>query len=323
MSPAIPGARKPGTFLFSLRAAISADDVRHVPPSSDADVVRVADRVRLSVARLMERRGLRRASRSRRGSAKPRRAAACRTVQRLVFGTHPRQPRARRCVARVGAAVDVDDAALPPGRCCAASLGHDVHAGVCVPARDRMRLERLARYAGRPPPASERSSLLPDGRLLYWLKHRWRDATTHVIYEPLELMAPRSAMVPPLLHSHQAGTSEANRRRRGCSNGAHKSRNENRRPVPVRAAPPTNFESHKGVTRKDLRPQSTSKRNNLLDKNFRSGLERASVFKCRRSPGGHGRGYEPAHRLLGRRGAERRVQHCKLEEGYHAHQVSF
>jgi hypothetical protein len=50
----------------------------------------------------------------------------------------------------VGAVVDVDDAALPPGRCCAAFLGHDVHAGVCVPARDRMRLARLARYAGRP-----------------------------------------------------------------------------------------------------------------------------------------------------------------------------
>jgi len=41
--------------------------------------------------------------------------------------------------------------------------------------------ERLARYAGRPPLATERLSLLPDGRLLYRLKHRWRDGTTHVI----------------------------------------------------------------------------------------------------------------------------------------------
>jgi len=184
-------------------------------------------------------------------------------------------PRARSCVARVRAVVDVDDAALPPGRCCAAFLGHDVHAGVCVPARDRM---RLARYAGRPPPASERSSLLPYGRLFYRLKHRWRDATTHVIYEPLELMEPLSAMVPPLLHRHQAETSKANRRRRGCSDGAHQSRNENGRLVPGRAARPTNFESREGVTRKDLRPQSTPKRNNLLDKNFRSGLEESICF---------------------------------------------
>ena len=48
--------------------------------------------------------------------------------------------------------------------------------------------ERLARYAGRPPLATERLSLLPDGRLLYRLKRRWRDGTSHVIYEPLELM---------------------------------------------------------------------------------------------------------------------------------------
>ena len=57
--------------------------------------------------------------------------------------------------------------------------------------------ERLARHAGRPPLASERLSLLPDGRLLYRLKHRWRDGTTHVIYEPHELMERLAALVPP------------------------------------------------------------------------------------------------------------------------------
>jgi len=68
---------------------------------------------------------------------------------------------------------------------------------VCVPAHDRMRLERLARYAGRPPLATDRLSLLPDGRLLYRLKHRWRDGTTHVVYEPLELIERLAALVPP------------------------------------------------------------------------------------------------------------------------------
>ena len=53
------------------------------------------------------------------------------------------------------------------------------------------------RYAGRPPLATERLSLLPDGRLLYRLKRRWRDGTTHVIYEPLELMARLAALVHP------------------------------------------------------------------------------------------------------------------------------
>jgi hypothetical protein len=91
-------------------------------------------------------------------------------------------------VAKIGDAVDLEDAAMPSGRCCAAAAGFSVHAGICVPARDRARLERLARYAGRPPLATERLSLLPDGRLLYRLKHRRRDATSHVIYESIELV---------------------------------------------------------------------------------------------------------------------------------------
>jgi uncharacterized protein YbaR (Trm112 family) len=57
--------------------------------------------------------------------------------------------------------------------------------------------ERLARYAGRPPLATERLSQLPDGRLLYRLKRRWRDGTSHVIYEPLELMERLAALVHP------------------------------------------------------------------------------------------------------------------------------
>jgi len=86
---------------------------------------------------------------------------------------------------------------VPTGKCCAAVAVFSVHAGVCVPARDRMRLERLARYAGRPPLAAERLSVLGDGRLLYRLKRRWRDGTTHVIYEPLELIERLAALVPP------------------------------------------------------------------------------------------------------------------------------
>jgi hypothetical protein len=49
----------------------------------------------------------------------------------------------------------------------------------------------------RPPLATERLSLLPDGRLLYRLKRRWRGGTTHIIYEPLELMERLAALVPP------------------------------------------------------------------------------------------------------------------------------
>jgi len=75
--------------------------------------------------------------------------------------------------------------------------GFSVHAGVYVPSRDRLRLERLLRYAARGPISNERLSLLPDGRLRYKLKRRWNDGTTAVIYEPMELMERLAALVPP------------------------------------------------------------------------------------------------------------------------------
>jgi hypothetical protein len=114
-----------------------------------------------------------------------------------VSGRIATGPRAGRGIVRLGDGEDMGDATLPAGKCCAAGAGFSVHADVCVPARDRMRLERLARYAGRPPLAAERLSVLGDGRLLYRLKRRWRDGTTHVIYEPLELIERLAALVPP------------------------------------------------------------------------------------------------------------------------------
>jgi hypothetical protein len=59
-----------------------------------------------------------------------------------------------------------------------------------------MRLERLARYAGRPPVATGRLSLLPDGRPPYRLKRRWRDGTSQVIFEPLKLVEKLAALMP-------------------------------------------------------------------------------------------------------------------------------
>ncbi len=48
-------------------------------------------------------------------------------------------------ITRVGDEVDPQNGVLPSGPCCASVAGFSVHAGVCVPARDRLRLERLAR----------------------------------------------------------------------------------------------------------------------------------------------------------------------------------
>ena len=171
---------------------------RRAPPPSDAEVARVAKRLHRRVARLLERRGLG-------PQADPHEADSLRRDEPLlaelysasILGRAATGPRAGRRIARVGDEVDPADGALPSGPCCASVAGFSVHAGVCVPPRDRLRLERLCRYAGRPPLATGRLSLLPDGRLLYRLKHRWRDGTTHVIYEPMELIERLAALVPP------------------------------------------------------------------------------------------------------------------------------
>jgi hypothetical protein len=72
-----------------------------------------------------------------------------------------------------------------------------LHADVAVPARDRRRLERLCRYVARPPIAIGRLEALPDGRLAYRLKTRWRDGSTHVLMERHELLERLAPLIPP------------------------------------------------------------------------------------------------------------------------------
>jgi hypothetical protein len=77
--------------------------------------------------------------------------------------------RAGHKVTKAGDETDIELAAVPgPG--CANVSGVNLHAGVLIPAHDRMRLERLCRYVGRPPVALDRLSTLAHGRLKYRLK---------------------------------------------------------------------------------------------------------------------------------------------------------
>jgi hypothetical protein len=45
--------------------------------------------------------------------------------------------------------------------------------------------------------ASERLALTASGHVRYALKTPYRDATTHIVLEPLDLMARLTALVPP------------------------------------------------------------------------------------------------------------------------------
>jgi hypothetical protein len=74
--------------------------------------------------------------------------------------------------------------------------GFDLHANVTVAANNRDGLEQLARYVLRPPIAQERLSRTADGRLPLTLKAEWSDGTTHLLFEPIELLERLAALTP-------------------------------------------------------------------------------------------------------------------------------
>jgi hypothetical protein len=171
---------------------------RRVGPPTDAEVARVAERVHRRVMRLMEQGGLHSRADSEEADALRRdEPLLAQLYSTSILGRVATGPRAGKRIVRVGNGPDSENAVMKPGHCCALVEGFRVHAGVCVPAGDRARLERLLRHAARPPLLNERLSLLPDGRLLYTLKRRWSDGTTHVIYAPMELIERLAALVPP------------------------------------------------------------------------------------------------------------------------------
>jgi putative transposase len=76
-----------------------------------------------------------------------------------------------------------------------------LHAGVDIATNQREKLERLCRYVSRPPVSSERLALTASGQVRYTLKTPYRDGTTHIVLEPLDLMARLAALVPtPRMH---------------------------------------------------------------------------------------------------------------------------
>jgi len=171
---------------------------RPAPPPSDAELARVTERIQCRIAKLLERRGLGpQADRDESDFLWHSQPLLSELYGASISGRVATGPRAGRRIVKVGDAIDLEDIAVSSGPRCATISGFSVHADVCIPAHDRMRLERLCRYAGRPPLATERLSLLPDGRLLYRLKRRWRDGTAHMIFEPLELVEKLAALVPP------------------------------------------------------------------------------------------------------------------------------
>jgi hypothetical protein len=77
--------------------------------------------------------------------------------------------------------------------------GFDLHARLTIAtdqAGGETRLEKLVRYCARPPIANDRLSLTAEGRVLLRLKTPWANGTTHLLYEPLDLLAKLAALIP-------------------------------------------------------------------------------------------------------------------------------
>ena len=89
-----------------------------------------------------------------------------------------------------------EDASPALGHCHARSDGFDLHAGVVVPAGQRERLERVCRYALRPPVAADRVRVTENGQVVLQLRHRWADGTTHLVFDPVEFLGRLAVLVP-------------------------------------------------------------------------------------------------------------------------------
>jgi hypothetical protein len=182
--------------VYTLRGG-GAARFHALPPPTDEEIAALVQTLARRIARLLERRGLAK-------DADPQDADPLARDEPLLASLYGASvasriatgPRAGRRVERQGDRIDADALPRLSGPRCASASGVSLHANVAIPARDRKRLERLCRYVARPALASQRLSRLPDGKLLYELKHPWRDGTTGFVFTPGELIEKLAALVP-------------------------------------------------------------------------------------------------------------------------------
>ncbi|MDD5308671.1 MAG: transposase [Deltaproteobacteria bacterium] len=168
-----------------------------VAAPTDEDLKAKAQRIRRRVLKIL---GVRKLSRDGEGDdwsdplaeEHPAYAATCAASvgQLTAIG-----PRAGRKTLRMGVEPEDEPAPLNLGRH-ANVHGFDIHAGAAVPPNDRQRVERLPRYQLRPPIAQGRLSLLSDGKVALELKNQWSDGTTHLLFEPIELIEKIAVLIP-------------------------------------------------------------------------------------------------------------------------------
>ena len=179
-----------GVYVAAAEGA--APDFIPAPPLEDGDVQEIVETAAERIVRLLQRRGLLDDSQEDElTEAEPLQAAlAAASVQgQLATGERAGQ-RVRRLLS--DAAQAVRSAPL-----CFAARGFSLHAATRLDDDDRAGLERLIRYATRPPLAAGRLRIIDDERLTFRLKAPWSDGTTHLVLSPHELIEKLAALVPP------------------------------------------------------------------------------------------------------------------------------
>ncbi|MEO6595654.1 MAG: transposase [Planctomycetota bacterium] len=165
------------------------------PELNDGDVARVVRHVRTRVLRLLRRLGkLANAPAEDLDTAEP--DLLLQIHAAAVQGKVALGPAAGTSDARPGRSSLQGQFRRGLGSLCADLDGFSLHAASRVPVGRRDSLEHLIRYVARPPIVKERLSILPDGRVAYALKKRWRNGTTHVVLDPLTFLERLAALVP-------------------------------------------------------------------------------------------------------------------------------
>ena len=167
----------------------------HVPPPADDEILVLVKRICVRVSRFLEKKGYELNDFSDDPFAHEQPAFAqilgASVQSRIGIGE-----RAGQRVRRIGEDVSLGQAYLVSTRC-ALCDGFSLHANVQIQANERAALEKLLRYTGRSPIALERMSEREDGKILYRLKTTFSDGTTHVLFDPVELVEKVVALVPP------------------------------------------------------------------------------------------------------------------------------
>jgi hypothetical protein len=164
------------------------------PGLTDDEVAQLVRRIQSRVLRALHKRGKLPDD----GAGAPTDGADPDPIQDLYAAAVQGRTATGRCRGRLDPRLGrgTDDQPFLKGRLCCDLDGFSLHAAVRIPGGLIDRLEQLCRYAARPPIVLDRLTRTDDGTLLYKLKRRYRDGSTHVVFTPHTLIERLCALIP-------------------------------------------------------------------------------------------------------------------------------